>query len=92
MYYYFMYNRLNFMEHYHMRSNIESAFSMIKGKLGDALRSKSDIGQINEALRKVLCHNICFVHGLHQTLGVRPTFGSERTIDSDNEREPQLFA
>ena len=32
MYYYFMYNRLAFMEHYHMRSNIESAFSMIKGK------------------------------------------------------------
>lgn len=29
MYYYFMYNRLAFMEHYHMRSNIESAFSMI---------------------------------------------------------------
>ncbi len=30
MYYYFMYNRLTFMEHYHMRSNVESAYSMIK--------------------------------------------------------------
>jgi hypothetical protein len=53
MYYYFMYNRLAFMEHYHMRSNIESAFSMIKGKFGDSVRSNSDTGQVNEALCKV---------------------------------------
>ena len=46
--------RLAFMEHYHMRSNIESAFSMIKGKFGDSVRSKSDTGQVNEALCKVL--------------------------------------
>jgi transposase len=67
MYYYFMYNRLNFMEHYHMRSNVESAFSMIKGKFGDAVRSKSDTGQVNEALCKVLCHNICcLVQAIHE--------------------------
>lgn len=47
------------MEHYHMRSNVESAFSMLKDKFGDSVRSKSDTGQINEALCKVLCHNIC---------------------------------
>ena len=46
--------RLAFMEHYHMRSNIESAFSMIKGKFGDSVRSKSDTGQVNEALCKML--------------------------------------
>jgi hypothetical protein len=40
---------------YHMRSNIESAYSMIKGKFGDSVRSKSDTGQINEALCKVHC-------------------------------------
>ena len=34
------YDRLNFMEHYHMRSNVESAFSMVKGKFGDSVRSK----------------------------------------------------
>ncbi len=77
MYYYFMYNRLIFMEHYHMRSNVESAYSMIKAKFGDSLRSKSDTGQINEALCKVLCHNICvLVHAIHE-LGVEPTFGLE---------------
>ncbi|HEV3476738.1 MAG TPA: hypothetical protein VG127_04570 [Rubrobacteraceae bacterium] len=47
------------MERYHKRSNIETAFSMIKGKFGSALRSKSDTGQINEVLCKVLAHNIC---------------------------------
>jgi hypothetical protein len=37
-------------------TNIETAFSMIKGKFGSSLRSKSDTGQINEALCKVLAH------------------------------------
>ena len=47
------------MAHYHRRSNIETAYSMIKGKFCSSLRSKSDTGQINEALCKVLAHNIC---------------------------------
>src|SRR5215210_108694 len=77
MYYYFMYNRLAFMEHYHMRSNIESAFSMIKGKFGDSVRSKSDTGQVNEALCKVLCHNICvLIHAIH-ALDIEPNFSAE---------------
>jgi transposase len=92
MYYYFMYNRLNFMEHYHMRSNVESAFSMIKGKFGDAVRSRSDAGQINEVLCKVFCHNICcLIQAIHE-LGIEPTFGSGGTFDSESELEPKLFA
>ncbi len=77
MYYYFMYNRLTFMEHYHMRSNIESAFSMIKGKFGDSVRSKSDTGQINEALCKVLAHNICVLVQATYELGIEPIFCTE---------------
>jgi transposase len=77
IYYYFMYNRLTFMEHYHMRSNIESAFSMIKGKFGDSVRSKSDTGQVNEALCKVLCHNICVLIQAIHALGVEPNFSAE---------------
>jgi transposase len=77
MYYYFMYNRLTFMEHYHMRSNVETAYSMIKAKFGDSVRSKSDTGQINEALCKVLAHNICvLIHAIH-ALGIHPIFSSE---------------
>lgn len=77
MYHLFAYEREAFMEHYHKRSNIETAFSMIKGKFGSALRSKSDAGQINEALCKVLAHNICvLIHAMH-ALNVHPIFSSE---------------
>jgi len=77
---------------YHMRSNIESAFSMIKGKFGDALKSKSDTGQVNEALCRVLCHNICcLVQAVHE-LGIEPTFDSGGAFGSEPELEPKLFA
>ncbi len=59
MYHLFMHKRYAFLEHYHQRSNIETVYSMIKGKFGSHLRSKSDEGQVNEALCKVLCHNVC---------------------------------
>ena len=56
---YFTLNEEEWKAHYHQRSNVETTFSMIKGKFGDALRSKSETGQVNEILLKVLCHNIC---------------------------------
>ncbi len=56
MYHYFTYNREMFLEHYHQRSNVETAYSMMKSKFGDSLRSKSDVGRVNGALCKVLCH------------------------------------
>jgi transposase len=59
MYHYFSYNQTWFMQQYHKRSNVESTFHMIKSKFGDALRSKTETAQINEALCKVLCHNLC---------------------------------
>lgn len=60
------------LEHYHKRSNIETAYSMIKGKFGSYLRSRSDTGQVNEALCKILCHNICvLIRAMHE-LGIEP--------------------
>lgn len=54
--------------------NIETAFSMTKVKFGAAVRSKSDVGQVNEVLCKVLCHNICvLVLAMHE-LGIEPIF------------------
>jgi transposase len=62
------------VEHYHQRSNAETAFSQIKAKFGDSVRSKSDTGQINEALCKILCHNLCvLVQAMHE-LGIEPAF------------------
>ena len=74
MYHLYMYNHDTFMEHYHKRSNVESVFSMIKAKFGDAIRSKSDNGQINEILCKVLDHNICVLIQSIYELGIEPTF------------------
>ena len=82
MYHLFMYRREAYMEHYHKRSNIETAYSLIKGKFGSALRSKSDTGQINEALCKVLAHNICvLIQGMH-TFNIHPIFSSNTPVES----------
>ena len=63
LYHYFSLNRDDFLSHYHKRSNVETAFSMIKGKFGDAVRSKTETAQVNELLCKVLCHNLCVLVG-----------------------------
>jgi len=47
---------------------------MIKGKFGDALRSKGTVAQHNEVLRKVLCHNLCCRVASIYELGIEPTF------------------
>jgi transposase len=77
IYHYFMYNREGFLVHYHKRSNVETAFSMIKAKFGDVVRSKSDIGQLNEVLCKVLCHNLCVIIQAIHELGIEPMFTKE---------------
>ena len=58
-YHYFNLHHEEFLAHYHKRSNVESAFSMIKAKFGGYVRSKNPAAQVNEVLVKVLCHNIC---------------------------------
>ena len=75
MFNYYTYRRSEFLEHYHKRSNVESAFSMVKAKFGPSVRSKTPVAQINEALAKILCHNICvLVHSIFE-LGIAPEFG-----------------
>ena len=74
MYHYFMLNRDEFMEHYHQRSNVESAFNMIKAKFGDKLKSKNWTAQQNELLCKLIAHNIVvLVHEMFE-LGINPNF------------------
>jgi transposase len=76
LYHYYRYNFEQFEAHYHKRSNVESTFSMIKMKFGERLRSKTETAQINEALCKVLAHNICVViQSIHQ-FGIEAGFGS----------------
>jgi transposase/predicted nucleic acid-binding Zn finger protein len=74
MYHYFCYNRDEFLVKYHKRSNVESTFSMIKSKFGSSLRSKTRVAQVNEALCKILCHNICCLIQSMFEFGIEPNF------------------
>jgi transposase len=74
MYHLYKYNEEVFNAHYHKRSNVESTFSMIKARFGEKLRSKTERAQINEALIKVLCHNICVVIQSMHKLGIEADF------------------
>lgn len=51
-------NYLEFAEHYHKRSNIESCFAMILSRFTKHLRCKTDHSQHNEILCKILAHNL----------------------------------
>src|SRR5688572_5002725 len=73
-FHYFNACREEFLEHYHKRSNVESTFSMMKAKFGDAVRSKTDIAMKNEVLCKILCHNICCLISAIPELGITPVF------------------
>lgn len=77
MFHYFNLRRDDFLKHYHKRSNVESTFAMIKAKFGDHIRSKTDVAMVNEALCKLLCHNIVvLIHEMIE-LGIEPTFWAE---------------
>jgi transposase len=67
-------HRDEFLQHYHKRSNIETTFHMIKSKFGQRLRSRTLTAQINEALCKVLCHNLCVVIQSQHELGIDVDF------------------
>lgn len=80
MFHFYQYNRDAFLSHYHKRSNVETVFSMIKAKFSTRLRSKGDTAQINEALCKVLCHNLCVLIQSMFELNIVPTFCGEITV------------
>ena len=74
MFHHFTLRRAEFDQHYHKRSNVETVFHMIKAKFGDKLRSKTATAMVNEALMRVVCHNICvLIRAMHE-LGITPVF------------------
>ncbi|MDT7779597.1 MAG: hypothetical protein QOC99_2109 [Acidobacteriota bacterium] len=48
---------------------------MINGKFSERLRNKT--AQVNEVLRKILCHNVCCLISSIYELGVEPSFWNE---------------
>ena len=64
------------MAKYHARSNVETVFSSVKRKFGGKLFMKGEIGQANEALLKILCHNLSVLtHEAHLN-GLEIDFGT----------------
>lgn len=74
MFEYFNHHRDEFEEHYHKRSNAESAFAMLKRKFGTKLDNRKPVSQRNELLTKCVAHNICVLIKTIHTLGVKPDF------------------
>lgn len=74
MYHYFQYKRADFLSHYHARSNVETVFSMVKGKFGGSVKSKNPTAQTNEVYCKFLGHNICVLIASIYELGIAPEF------------------
>jgi len=74
MWYFYNFNREAFLQHYHKRSNAETAYSMIKMKFGAMVKAKTPVAQVNEVLCKILCHNICVLIQSIYELGLEPTF------------------
>ena len=83
MFHYFNYNRAEFLEHYHKRSNVETTFSMVKAKFDEKVRSKTPEAQVNEVLTKFLCHNIVvLIHEMYE-LGIDPIFDGHQPIEKE---------
>jgi transposase len=74
MFLYFLFRREEFLAHYHRRSNVESVFSMIKRKFGDAVRSRTETAMVNECLCKLLAHNLCVLIQEQHELGIETEF------------------
>jgi hypothetical protein len=83
MFHFYNLHRDEFLNHYHKRSNVETTNMMIKTKFGDHLRSKTDTAMVNEALAKVLCHNICCLIQSHYELGIVPVFWKDESVESE---------
>jgi transposase len=68
----FQIKRDEFEAAYHARSNVETAFSAIKRKLGEPLLSKTSFARLNELLAKILSYNIGIVISQAELHGLEP--------------------
>ncbi len=80
-YFFFQLHREEFEAKYHQRSNVESAFSALKRKFGETLKSKNITAQVNELLAKVLAYNITvLIHEMFENGVVRETPSPENGL------------
>jgi transposase len=74
MFHYFQFKQDEYLAHYHKRSNVESTFSAIKRKFGGEVRSRTDVAMKNEALCKLIAHNLCVLVQESHELGIAAEF------------------
>ena len=74
MYEFFHDNKEEFEKHYHQRSNVESAYFMIKRNYRNNLRMRSYYSQMNEILVKCICHNLAVLVQESFELGLKIDF------------------
>jgi transposase len=91
MFHFYQYRREEFLRHYHKRSNVESAFSAIKRKFGDGVRSKTQAAMVNEVLAKIVCNNLCCVILSQCELGIEAEFWKDSPAPLAREGEPAIL-
>ena len=80
MFHYFQFQKEEFLKKYHLRSNVESTFSMVKRTLGDSVRSKGEVAMKNEVAAKFVAHNIrCLIQAMYE-LNLTPIFCAETPV------------
>lgn len=89
MWHYYQFRRVEFLQHYHKRSNAETTFHMIKSKFGGSVRAKTPVAQVNEALLKVLAHNIVVLIQSIYELDIAPAFWQPVSLKS-HEAAPKV--
>lgn len=72
MFHYFQLNQEEFLEHYHLRSNVETTFFSVKTKFGDCLKNKTFVSQTNEVLCKLIAYNITVLISAMYELKIDP--------------------
>jgi len=90
MFHYFQFQRDEYLQHYHKRSNVESTFSAVKRKFGDSVRSKTDVAMVNEVLCKLLCHNLTCLIQEQETLGIVPIFWKDEEPEGVRDVLPMI--
>ena len=85
---YFKAHPEEFMARYHLRSNAESGFWMIKQRFGQHVKSRNMIGQTNEILCKVLCHNLAVLVQEMFLSGIEINFYEEMRTHSAQQSSP----
>jgi hypothetical protein len=90
-FHHFQFNREDYMDRYHLRSNVESTFSAVKRKFGDSVMSKTDSAMVNEVLCKFLCHNLTCLIQEQEALGIVPVFWQDEPVERNGYAEPAIL-